>query len=124
MFLRVHWKDHGEGGATAIFASDRNVATHQSGKLLAYREPETGSLSVATLWIMSAYGPPRYYGIEGVTSNTLQKVALDRKYNRGGVLTQGAILKVTAKISDQCTLDTLYVPESDLYSPKTASALP
>ena len=24
----------------------------------------TGSLSVATLWIMSAYGPPRYYGIE------------------------------------------------------------
>jgi iron complex outermembrane receptor protein len=25
----------------------------------------TGALSVATLWIMSAYGPPRYYGIEG-----------------------------------------------------------
>jgi len=24
----------------------------------------TGSLSVATLWIMSAYGPPRYFGIE------------------------------------------------------------
>ena len=24
----------------------------------------TGSLSVATLWIMSAYGPPRYWGIE------------------------------------------------------------
>ena len=24
----------------------------------------TGSLSVATLWIMSAYGPPRYYGLE------------------------------------------------------------
>ncbi len=24
----------------------------------------TGSLSVATLWIMSAYGPPRYYGVE------------------------------------------------------------
>jgi len=24
----------------------------------------TGALSVATLWIMSAYGPPRYYGIE------------------------------------------------------------
>ncbi|MEJ8567348.1 TonB-dependent receptor [Elongatibacter sediminis] len=25
---------------------------------------KTGSLSVATLWIMSAYGPPRYYGLE------------------------------------------------------------
>jgi iron complex outermembrane receptor protein len=25
---------------------------------------KTGSLSVATLWIMSAYGPPRYYGVE------------------------------------------------------------
>ncbi len=25
---------------------------------------KTGALSVATLWIMSAYGPPRYYGIE------------------------------------------------------------
>ncbi len=24
----------------------------------------TGSLSVATLWIMSAYGPPRYFGLE------------------------------------------------------------
>ena len=24
----------------------------------------TGSLSVATLWIMSAYAPPRYWGIE------------------------------------------------------------
>jgi len=24
----------------------------------------TGSLSVATLWIMSAYGPPRYFGVE------------------------------------------------------------
>jgi iron complex outermembrane receptor protein len=24
----------------------------------------TGTLSVATLWIMSAYGPPRYYGLE------------------------------------------------------------
>ena len=24
----------------------------------------TGSLSVATIWIMSAYGPPRYYGLE------------------------------------------------------------
>ena len=24
----------------------------------------TGTLSVATLWIMSAYGPPRYYGVE------------------------------------------------------------
>jgi len=24
----------------------------------------TGALSVATLWIMSAYGPPRYYGLE------------------------------------------------------------
>jgi iron complex outermembrane receptor protein len=24
----------------------------------------TGSLSVANLWIMSAYGPPRYYGVE------------------------------------------------------------
>jgi iron complex outermembrane receptor protein len=25
---------------------------------------KTGALSVATLWIMSAYGSPRYYGIE------------------------------------------------------------
>ncbi len=24
----------------------------------------TGTLSVATLWIMSAYGAPRYYGLE------------------------------------------------------------
>jgi len=24
----------------------------------------TGVLSVATIWIMSAYGPPRYYGLE------------------------------------------------------------
>jgi iron complex outermembrane receptor protein len=24
----------------------------------------TGVLSVATLWIMAAYGPPRYYGLE------------------------------------------------------------
>ena len=24
----------------------------------------TGALSVATLWIMGAYGPPRYFGLE------------------------------------------------------------
>lgn len=37
-----------------------------------------------------------YYGIEGVEGDQLQQVSLDDDDRRGGVLTQGAILKVTA----------------------------
>lgn len=38
----------------------------------------------------------RYYDIESVHGDTLQKVALRPQDHRGGLLTQGAILKVTA----------------------------
>jgi hypothetical protein len=38
----------------------------------------------------------RYYGIEGVAGDQLRKVRLDRDDQRGGLLAQGAILKVTA----------------------------
>jgi len=34
------------------------------GRNLTDERYRTGSLSVATLWIMSAYGPPRWYGVE------------------------------------------------------------
>ncbi|MFK8031848.1 MAG: TonB-dependent receptor [Gammaproteobacteria bacterium] len=34
------------------------------GKNLTDERYRTGSLSVATLWIMSAYGPPRWFGVE------------------------------------------------------------
>lgn len=34
------------------------------GKNLSDQRYRTGSLSVATVWIMSAYGPPRYFGLE------------------------------------------------------------
>lgn len=38
----------------------------------------------------------RYYGIDGVAGDHLRKVALSPQDHRGGVLTQGAIMKVTA----------------------------
>jgi len=38
----------------------------------------------------------RYYGIEGIEGDQLRKVRLDREDQRGGLLAQGAILKVTA----------------------------
>jgi len=38
----------------------------------------------------------RYYGIEGVTGDQMQRVALPENSRRGGLLTHGAILKVTA----------------------------
>ena len=38
----------------------------------------------------------RYYGIRGVTGENIQQIELDKDSNRGGLLAQGAILKVTA----------------------------
>jgi hypothetical protein len=38
----------------------------------------------------------RFYGIEGVEGDEMQKVQLDGRSHRGGLITQGAILKVTA----------------------------
>jgi len=38
----------------------------------------------------------RYYGIEGVKGDAVRKVRLEREDHRGGVITHGAILKVTA----------------------------
>ncbi len=38
----------------------------------------------------------RYYGIEGVDGDELRKVSLTKDSHRGGLLAQGAILKVTA----------------------------
>ena len=38
----------------------------------------------------------RYYGIRGVEGDELQQIALLPEHHRGGVMTQGAILKVTA----------------------------
>ncbi|GAA4428036.1 DUF1592 domain-containing protein [Bremerella cremea] len=42
----------------------------------------------------------RYYQIDGVEGDALQKVTLKPETHRGGVLTQGAILKVTANGSN------------------------
>lgn len=42
----------------------------------------------------------RFYDIEGVTGDALQKIALQPEQHRGGVLTQGAVLKVTANGSN------------------------
>jgi len=38
----------------------------------------------------------RYYGIDGVSGDEVQQVVLKPEHHRGGVLTQGAVLKVTA----------------------------
>ncbi|OUX52533.1 MAG: hypothetical protein CBE43_00370 [Rhodopirellula sp. TMED283] len=38
----------------------------------------------------------RYYGIDGVAGEKIQRIDLERTSNRGGLLAQGAILKVTA----------------------------
>ncbi len=38
----------------------------------------------------------RYYGIDGVAGDDLQRIALEPEHQRGGLLTHGAILKVTA----------------------------
>lgn len=38
----------------------------------------------------------RYYGIDGVAGEQIQRIDLERSSNRGGLLAQGAILKVTA----------------------------
>ena len=38
----------------------------------------------------------RYYGIEGVAGDKIRRIDLERSSNRGGLLAQGAILKVTA----------------------------
>jgi hypothetical protein len=42
----------------------------------------------------------RFYDIDGVTGDALQQIALRPENHRGGVLTQGAILKVTANGSN------------------------
>lgn len=42
----------------------------------------------------------RFYDIEGVTGDELQRVALAPEHHRGGILTHGAILKVTANGSN------------------------
>src|SRR5262249_18789623 len=42
----------------------------------------------------------RFYDIDGVTGDELRKIKLEAKDHRGGVLTQGAILKVTANGSN------------------------
>jgi hypothetical protein len=42
----------------------------------------------------------RFYGIDGVTGDELRPVSLQPEHRRGGVLTQGAILKVTANGSN------------------------
>ncbi len=38
----------------------------------------------------------RYYGIDGVEGDALQRVSLERDSHRGGLMAQGSILKVTA----------------------------
>jgi hypothetical protein len=38
----------------------------------------------------------RYYGIDGVAGEKIRRIDLERDSNRGGLLSQGAILKVTA----------------------------
>ncbi len=43
---------------------DENFWIKAYGRNLTDERYRTGSLSVATLWIMSAYGPPRWYGVE------------------------------------------------------------
>lgn len=42
----------------------------------------------------------RYYGIDGVSGDLLQRFDLKPQHHRGGVLTQGAVLKVTANGSN------------------------
>lgn len=42
----------------------------------------------------------RFYDIDGITGDTLRRVELKPDHHRGGVLTQGAILKVTANGSN------------------------
>ncbi len=43
---------------------DENYFVKLYGRNLTDERYRTGSLSVATLWIMSAYGPPRWFGVE------------------------------------------------------------
>lgn len=42
----------------------------------------------------------RYYGIDGVSGDEVQRVVLPENSNRGGLLTHGSILKVTANGTD------------------------
>ncbi len=42
----------------------------------------------------------RHYGIDGVTGDAMQRVGLKAGHRRGGLLTQGAILKITANGTD------------------------
>lgn len=42
----------------------------------------------------------RFYDIDGVTGDELRPVALEPRHRRGGVLTQGAVMKVTANGSN------------------------
>lgn len=42
----------------------------------------------------------RFYGIDGVHGDELRRVTLEPKHHRGGLLTQGAIMKVTANGSN------------------------
>jgi iron complex outermembrane receptor protein len=52
-----------DASITFYDAQDRYYVRLLGSNLLDERY-RTGSLSVATIWIMSAYGPPRYFGIE------------------------------------------------------------
>ncbi len=47
-----------------FYAADDRYFVRLLGSNLTDERYKTGSLSVATIWIMSAYAPPRYYGIE------------------------------------------------------------
>lgn len=42
----------------------------------------------------------RYYGIDGITGDELQRITLKPQSRRGGLITQGAIMKVTANGSN------------------------
>jgi len=50
--------------SVTFYDKDDRYFIRALGSNLTDEDYRTGSLSVATLWIMSAYGPPRYFGLE------------------------------------------------------------
>ena len=52
------------GASVTWFSEEDTWYLRLIGTNLTDERYRTGSLSVATLWVMSAYGPPRYYGLE------------------------------------------------------------
>ena len=81
---------------TADFVWATNTADVSFGHFFSWLEDRPVSELIAADHTFLNSRLAKYYGIGGVRGDALQRISLPASSHRGGVLTQGAILKVTA----------------------------